>query len=77
MKAKLTEQDFLEASKLLNCNIALIKAVTQVESGGFGFLADDRPKILFEAHYFHNLTKGKYDKKYPNISYPVWNRNSY
>lgn len=77
MKAKLTEQDFLEASKLLNCEIALIKAVTQIESGGYGFFEDDRPKILFEAHYFSKFTKGKYDKTKPNISSPTWNRRLY
>lgn len=28
-------------------------------------------KILFERHYFHKLTSGKYDKDYPDISNKV------
>ena len=77
MKALLVEQDYIDASKLLNCEVSAIKAVTQVESGGYGFLPDDRPKISFEAHYFHNLTGGKYDVSHPNISSPIWDRKLY
>ena len=33
----LTESDFKEAAKLLNCDIAAIKAVAEVESSGNGF----------------------------------------
>lgn len=39
-----------------------------VETAGSGFLADRRPKILFERHIFHNRTHGKFDAIAPGIS---------
>jgi len=35
--------------------------VLGVETSGWGFQADRRPKILFERHIFHRLTGGKFD----------------
>jgi len=35
--------------------------VLAVETSGCGFLPDRRPKILFERHVFHRLTKGRFD----------------
>jgi hypothetical protein len=75
--AKLTDQDFSDCATTLNCLPAAIRAVVSVESAGGGFFSDGRPKILFEAKYFHKLTKGKYDKTNPNISSPVWDRKLY
>lgn len=43
-------------------------SVISVETRGFGFLPDRRPKILFERHIFHRRTGGVYDAAYPNIS---------
>jgi hypothetical protein len=74
---KLTEQDFSDCATSLNCQIAAVRAVVAVESAGGGFLPNGRPKILFEAKYFHKLTNGKYDKTHPNISSRVWNKNLY
>lgn len=76
-KQSLTESDFKEASNVLHCEVACVKAVAEVESTGNGFLSNDLPKILFEAHKFHELTGGIYDKKFPNISSPVWNKALY
>lgn len=53
----------------------IIHAVDVVESNGRGFLSDNRPKILYEAHVFWRLTQGHYGKN--NISYPVWNKSLY
>ncbi len=64
----LTEGDYVAAATLLNCEIAAIKAVAEVESRGAGFLSDGRPKILFERHKFHKFTNGKYDSSHPDIS---------
>ena len=47
----LDEDDIAEAAKKLDCEVAAVRAVVDVESRG-GFLADGRPKILFERHYF-------------------------
>ncbi len=73
----LTEADWQRAAKALGVDVAAIKAVAQVEAGGAGFLADGRPKILFEAHIFSDKTNGKYDRSNPNISSARWNRDLY
>ena len=70
--SKLQECDFVVAAKMLNCEVAAIKAVAEVESAGGGFLSNGRPKILFERHYFHRLTGGEYSAAHPDIS----NRNA-
>jgi hypothetical protein len=75
--AKLTDQDFNDCAATLNCQAAAVRAVVAVESAGGGFFSDGRPKILFEAKYFHKLTGGKYDKSHPNISSPVWDKSLY
>lgn len=56
---------------------AALRAVAQVESRGSGFLADGKPKILFEGHIFHRLTHGRYSASAPQISYPKWDRKKY
>lgn len=60
-----------QAAKKIGCPVAAVRAVIDVESRG-GFLADGRPKILFERHYFSRLTKGKFDKSNPDISATKW-----
>ncbi|MCB8881726.1 N-acetylmuramidase family protein [Acidisoma cellulosilytica] len=58
----LTDADYASAAQTLGCDIPAIKAFSIVESGGqSGFLPDGRPKILFEAHIFHEQTSGKFD----------------
>jgi peptidoglycan hydrolase-like protein with peptidoglycan-binding domain len=64
----LNEADYQAAAAQLNCEIAAIKAVAEVESRGAGFLPDGRPKILFERHKFHGFTNGKFDGSHPDIS---------
>jgi hypothetical protein len=39
-----------------------------VETRGFGFLPDRRPKILFERHVFRGRTGGRFDAGYPDLS---------
>jgi hypothetical protein len=68
---QLTEHDYINAANALGVPIAAIKAVTEVESRGGGFVGD-RPKVLFEAHWFHKLTKGKYHATHPHLSQPTW-----
>jgi hypothetical protein len=75
--AKLTEADLERAAKELNCELACIKAVAEVEARGDGFFASGRPKILFEAHIFSKETKHKYDATHPDISSAKWNRALY
>lgn len=45
-----------------------IWAVLTVETQGFGFLKNRRPRILFERHIFHRLTDGKHDQGNGSIS---------
>src|SRR5258708_240890 len=73
----LSEGDIGNEAQKLGVEPAAIWAVCDVESAGSGFLPDTRPKILFEAHSFHTLTGGRYDRAYPNISSPVWDRSLY
>lgn len=75
----ITELQFQQAAKLLNCDPAVIKAVNQVESSGNGFLKDGRPKILFEGHIFWKqlllagIDPKPLQKANSDILYPVWN----
>lgn len=73
----LGESDIVNEAQRLGVEPAAIWAVCDVESAGSGFLSDGRPKILFEAHSFHTLTAGRYDRSNPNISSPEWDRSLY
>ncbi len=56
------------ARTTLGADLAGIWTVLAVETGGFGFLPDRRPKVLFERHIFHYVTKGRFDAAHPDIS---------
>jgi hypothetical protein len=66
----LRSSDYEQAAHTLRCDVAAIRAVALVESSGAGFLPDGRPKILFERHVFHKLTKGRHDGLKPVLSSP-------
>lgn len=73
----ITEQHFFDAAKRLRCSVPAVKAVTEVESSGSGFLSDGRVKVLFEGHVFYKYTKGKYATSHPSLCYPKWTRVYY
>lgn len=74
----LTEKDYKKAANLLDVDVATIKAVAEVESAGSGFLPNGQPKILFEGHWFHRLTGGKFlTPENANISHRNWKRDYY
>ena len=50
--------------------VAIVKAVAQVESNAQAFLQDGRPCIRYEPHHFHHLTGGRYDRAFPALSSP-------
>lgn len=77
MNRKITIQDYRLAANLLQVDVATVRAVAEVESRGGGFDTMGRPKILFEGHWFHKLTGGKYSKAYPHISHSRWTRKYY
>ena len=74
------------AADRLGCDVAAIQAVASVECGPEGaFFPSGAPVILFEAHRFHALTRGKHDGvRAPGIagdagalSRPTWKPGSY
>ena len=66
-----TDADIEAAAAKIGCAVAAVRAVIEVESRG-GFLPDKRPKILYERHYFHRLTGGKFSAAHPDISHANW-----
>jgi len=65
----LSEAGFAGAVERLEIDAASLWALIAVETSGFGYLADRRPKILFERHVFHWRTGGRFDA-HPDISSP-------
>lgn len=55
-----TDAEIVAFAERLECSVKQIKAVATVESSGGGFRNDGLPKILFERHYFHRLTQGRF-----------------
>jgi hypothetical protein len=53
----LTEDDYVKAAKELSCELAVVKAVTEVEAKASGFFEDGSPVILFERHKFYSFLK--------------------
>jgi len=81
---KMEEQDYARAARSLNTDIAVIKAVKQVETGQYGaFLPNGKPSILFEGHIFwRELVKRGIDPTEfitgnENILYNKWTKEHY
>lgn len=67
--ARLSAADFAAAAASLGVSEAAVRAVATVESGGrTGFDEIGRPKILFEAHHFQRLTRGRFALTHPHLS---------
>ena len=61
----LSEKDLKDFAQSMELELASVKSVNEVESSGKGFLAQGRPRILFEGHVFwRELKKRNID---PNI----------
>lgn len=79
MNKKLTAEDYQRASKELDVPVATIRAITEVESRGDGFLPDGVPVLLFERHVMHRLVKEQYGgsraqqefERYPDLINPT------
>jgi hypothetical protein len=67
----LTQAGFDAALATLGVTPAALWALITVETRGFGYLPDRRPKILFERHVFHRRTGGRFDATDPDISSAV------
>lgn len=64
------------AAAELNAELAAVKAVLEIESGGKGMLAAGRAVIRFEGATFHRLTGGAHDQTHPHLSMRNWRDNS-
>lgn len=80
----LVESDYERAAKELGVEVAVIKSVKEVETGGRGgFLSPHRPVILFEGHIFWNeLAKRGIDplqhaRGNEEILYNKWTQSHY
>lgn len=78
----LCETDLVQASRELDVELAAIKAVTEVEAAGHGFVGG-KTKILFEGHVFwkrltaHGLDPAACRDGNEGVLYPRWTREHY
>lgn len=78
----ISTKDFTDAAELLGVEVAAIKAVAEVESGGAGFLSTGEPVILFEPHVFWRelVKRGIEPERYASFSdvlYKKWGEKPY
>lgn len=80
----LSEQDLIAFANANNLELAVVKAVNEVESRGKGFFLDGKPVILFEGHVFwRQLKKRDIDPKIlsnnsnGDVLYEKWTRKHY
>lgn len=64
----ISEYQFQQIASQIGISVAALKAIAHVEASGSGFLADGRPKILFERHIFSKETQGRFDTVAPDLS---------
>lgn len=64
----LSHDGFERALQVLDVDAAGLWALLTVETRGFGYMPDRRPKILFERHIFHRRTQGRFDATQPLVS---------
>ena len=80
-RTKVEEKDYIEAAKILGCEVAAVKAIKEVESGKSPFLNSGFPTLLFEAHVFYkqlgSATAAKLQPSHPGIICKSWNKSLY
>ncbi len=64
----LSDSGMVQICDTLGVDAARVWAVLSVETRGFGFLDNRKPRILFERHIFHRLTDGVHDSVDAGIS---------
>jgi hypothetical protein len=64
----ITATDFNACAAILGGDPASLWALLATEAFGCGFLADRRPRILFERDVFHRRTGGRFSHTHPDIS---------
>lgn len=82
----ISENKYIEIAKRLHVEVAVLKAVAEVESNGSGFLGDGQVSILFEPHiWWRQLQKYgkdpnqilKQNPQLKTILYPKWGTYPY
>jgi N-acetylmuramidase/Putative peptidoglycan binding domain len=79
----LKESDLVATAAELGVELAALKAVNEVESGGRGFLVTGLPKILFEGHEFwrqltaRGISPTAYLTGNENVLYKKWTKRFY
>ncbi len=80
----LSEQDAKDFADQFGLELAMVKAVNEVESRGKGFLVDGRPVILFEGHIFWRELEKRGIKpsdyvtdRTKDVLYKKWTRTHY
>jgi hypothetical protein len=69
---RLGDDDFHRSATELGVEVAAIRAVASVESGGrSGFGDGNRPVLRYELHVFDKRTHGKYHRTHPHLSQPT------
>lgn len=74
---------FQDVADQLEIETATVQAISKVESNGGGFLADGRPKILFEGHVFwkrlsiNGINPNDHVKGNEDILYEKWDKSKY
>ena len=63
LSKNLTEKALHVTAESLDVPVAALKAFSEVESSGSGFLLDGRVKILFEQHWMYRLLKQTYGEE--------------
>jgi len=72
----ISEDQWKETAKNLDCEVAVLKAIAEVETKGAAFwrlnneAGKQVPSILYERHKFRELTHSAYNKTHPDISGP-------
>ena len=66
----LSGDGFEQTLQTLGVDAASLWALLPVETRGFGYMADRRPKILFERHVFHRRTQGRFGGVASDVSSP-------
>lgn len=73
----LVRENFVDDAALIGCDVEAVMAVAAVESKGGGFDPEGFPKTLFEGHWFHRLTNGRFAASHPTLCFPKWTRQHY
>ncbi len=75
----ITDERWTALAETLQVARPVLEAVARVESGGSGFVdsTPPKPKVLFEGHYFHRLTGGRFSATHPTLSFANWTRQHY